>query len=111
MPGMDADNRRVYLHVGLYKTGTTFLQNLWRANRGRLAQQGVYYPGGRDGPVQVFAVSDLFGRRPTGGEDRIEGRWAELTEAVGASPHPVTLISDESLSLATVGEARRAAAG
>ncbi|HYJ66093.1 MAG TPA: hypothetical protein VEX15_00355 [Nocardioidaceae bacterium] len=108
---MDAGSRRIFLHVGLYKTGTTFLQNLWRANRGRLAQQGVYYPGGRDGPVQIFAVSDLFGRRPRGGEDRIEGRWDELTEAVGASPHPVTLISDESLSLATVGEARRAAAG
>jgi hypothetical protein len=111
MPDMDADSRRVYLHVGLYKTGTTYLQNLWRANRGRLAQQGVYFPGGRDGPVQVFAVSDLFGRRPRGGEDRIEGRWGELTEAVAASQHPAALISDESLSLATVGEARRAVAG
>jgi hypothetical protein len=111
MPGMAGGSRRVFLHIGLYKTGTTYLQNLWRANRGRLAQQGVSFPGGRKGPVQVFAVSDLFGRRPQGGEGRIEGRWAELTEAVAASSLPVTLISDESLSLATVGEARRAAAG
>jgi hypothetical protein len=109
---MARDNRCVFLHIGLYKTGTTYLQNLWRANRPQLKQQGVYFPGGGDGPAQVFAVSDLFGRRPAGGgEDRIEGRWPELTEAVGAAPHPTTLISDESLSLATVGEARRAVAG
>jgi hypothetical protein len=111
MPAMDPGGRRIYLHIGLYKTGTTYLQNLWRANRGRLAQQGVYYPGGRDGPVQVFAVSDLFGRRPQGGEDRIEGQWGQLTEAVAASEHAVALVSDESLSLASVGEARRAVAG
>ena len=109
---MSRDNRCVFLHIGLYKTGTTYLQNLWRANRSELARQGVYFPGGGDGPAQVFAVSDLFGRRPKGGgEDRIEGRWPELTSAVAATTHPTTLISDESLSLATVGEAKRAVAG
>jgi hypothetical protein len=109
---MTRDHRGVFLHIGLYKTGTTYLQNLWRANRAPLAKQGVYFPGGGDGPAQIFAVSDLFGRRPRGGgEERIEGRWQELTEAVAASSQPATLISDESLSLATVGEAKRAVAG
>jgi hypothetical protein len=111
MPCMTRDTRCVYLHIGLYKTGTTYLQNLWRANRKQLAEQGVHYPGGQDGPIQVFAVSDLFGRRPKGGEERIEGQWNELTAAVQASPDPITLISDESLSLATARDARKAVEG
>jgi hypothetical protein len=109
---MTRDSRCVYLHIGLYKTGTTYLQNLWRANRSQLTRQGVYFPGGGDGPAQVFAVSDLFGRRPRGGgEERIEGSWQQLTEAVARTSQPATLVSDESLSLATVREARRAVAG
>jgi hypothetical protein len=111
MPCMTRDTRCVYLHIGLYKTGTTYLQNLWRANRRQLAEHGVHYPGGPDGPIQVCAISDLFGRRPKGGEDRIEGQWGELTAAVQASPDPITLISDESLSLATARDARKVVEG
>ena len=31
------------LHIGLPKTGTTYLQTLFAANRSALAEQGIYY--------------------------------------------------------------------
>ena len=37
---------RVYLHVGLPKTATTYLQTILWANRDALEQQGVRLPGG-----------------------------------------------------------------
>ena len=37
--------RRVILHVGNHKTGTTFLQTLMWNNRAALRRQGVLYPG------------------------------------------------------------------
>lgn len=35
---------RVYLHIGASKTGTTYLQGLLYANRGRLAKSGMLFP-------------------------------------------------------------------
>lgn len=37
--------RRVVVHVGLPKTGTTYVQSVLWQNRRRLAEQGVLYPG------------------------------------------------------------------
>src|ERR671921_955550 len=37
--------RRVYLHIGLPKTGTTYLQTLMWNNHDELARQGVLLPG------------------------------------------------------------------
>jgi len=42
--GTSAVARRIYLHVGAPKTGTTFLQNMLHAHRDQLAQDGVLYP-------------------------------------------------------------------
>ena len=51
--------RRVVLHVGMHKTGTTYLQNLLRQNRRRLARRaGVYVPPGAR--KTVFASLDLI---------------------------------------------------
>ena len=38
--------RRVYLHVGAPKTGTTYLQDRLAANRNELARHDVHYPLG-----------------------------------------------------------------
>ena len=43
--GSTAMARRVYLHIGLPKTGTTYLQTLMWNNREVLAGQGVLLPG------------------------------------------------------------------
>ena len=41
MPG----SRRIYLHIGEPKTGTSFLQHAMWNNRDQLAAQGVVLPG------------------------------------------------------------------
>ena len=104
--------RQVFVHVGLHKTGTTYVQHLMRANREALRAQGVLYPGGEGFPSQIFAAWDLLGRRPqgTGGRDaRIAGAWAAMADAVAAVPiseAPVVYVCDEHLSLATSRQAR-----
>ena len=104
-----AAGRRVFLHIGLHKSGTTYVQNVCRANRAGLAEQGFHFPGGRGGPNHTFAVYDLFGRRPRGSEDdRISGQWDAITRDVLESPSATGLISEEALSLASQGQARKA---
>ena len=51
--GMSDDRvpARSYLHIGLHKTGTTYLQNLWRANREGMRAQHIEFPGGPGEPV------------------------------------------------------------
>ena len=102
----------LYLHVGMMKTGTTYLQNIWRANHEGLAEQDVFFPAGPGHPVQAFAVWDLVGRRPRGAvDDRITGQWKALTEDVSAHADQRVLISEEYLAAATPRQARRAVAG
>jgi hypothetical protein len=108
--GMSSNERKVFLHIGLHKTGTTYLQNMFRDNRDRLLEQGVHFPGGKGQAGQGFAVWDLLGRRPpTGqGDERIAGQWKSLVASVAEADAPTSLISEESLSLATVRQATRA---
>ncbi|MGH3496162.1 MAG: hypothetical protein ACRDP1_01680 [Nocardioidaceae bacterium] len=101
--------KTVFLHIGLHKSGTTYLQGVLRANRAALAAEGVHFPGGPGQPVHTFAVYDLFGRRPRGsGDDRISGQWQAMTELVLADPAPVSLLSEEATSLASPKQARAA---
>ncbi|MDQ3629459.1 MAG: hypothetical protein M3419_11745 [Actinomycetota bacterium] len=104
-----AIGHRVFLHIGLHKSGTTFLQNVCRANRDGLAAQGIHFPGGKGRPNHTFAVYDLFGRRPRGSEDdRISGQWDAITHDILESSSPTSLISEEALSLASPAQARKA---
>jgi hypothetical protein len=70
--------QRVVFHIGLMKSGTTFIQGRLNTNRERLAAQHVLFPG----PTwnrHVRAVSDLLGsgkRRP--------GSWNSLVDEINA---------------------------
>jgi hypothetical protein len=106
---MSAAPATVFLHIGLHKTGTTYLQNLLKANRAVLRSQDVYFPGGHGETQQAFAVWDLQGRRPRGVDDtRIGGSWDALVSAVGGCGAATALISEEHLSVSTGKQARRA---
>jgi hypothetical protein len=101
--------RRVYLHVGTPKSGTTYLQEvLWR-NREPLAAAGVLYPGDRpDG--QFLATLDLFGTSFHGHTDpAVPGAWDRLAEQVRAWPG-TSVISHEMLAPADPSTAARALA-
>lgn len=74
--------RRVVLHIGAMKSGTTYLQHRLLANTDVLAEQGVLFPRAGD-QGQMAAVQDVLGRKREGikPETRI-GRWDALLEAV-----------------------------
>jgi len=100
--------RRVYLHVGVPKTGTTHLQDvLWRS-RAALLTAGVSYPLERR--EQHFAAAmDLrkaawAGRR----NPAWDGTWARLAAAARSGGVPVAVLSSELLAAATPEQAAEA---
>lgn len=99
---------RVYLHIGAYKTGTTYLQSVLWASRERLAGRGVLIPG--EGPGrQSVAVGDLLGLSLRGTrESRFAGAWDDLAASVRSWSGHTSVVSMERLSLATKRQARRA---
>ena len=92
-----AGDRRVYLHVGLPKTGTTFLQTSLLRNRDALLEDGVLYPGG--GERMFLAAVDVRGSHKAWGRKRseVEGCWDALARR--ARDHEgVTVLSQELLA-------------
>jgi hypothetical protein len=68
--------QRVVFHIGLMKSGTTFIQGRLNTNRERLAAQQVLFPG----PTwnrHVRAVSDLLGS-----PKRKPGSWNSLVDEI-----------------------------
>ncbi|MBS46000.1 MAG: hypothetical protein CMH83_23060 [Nocardioides sp.] len=106
--------RRVVLHVGMPKSGTTYLQGRLRRNAGALAEHGVTVrrrperPGGRGGWDVVFrGALDLAGVGPGRGKDFTEGRWdlllahlADLEGTVVASDEAFSRADDEAVARA-----------
>ena len=66
-------SRKVTLHIGAMKTGTTYVQRMLGTNAKVLAEQGITYP--KPWSDQVEAVRDAL--KLQGGSHRgsIEGRW------------------------------------
>ena len=69
--------RRVVLHIGAMKSGTSYLQGLVLANRDLLAEQGVKVPG-KNWRAQVLAVSEVLERKRV--TTRREGAWRALVD-------------------------------
>ena len=72
----------VVLHVGVMKSGTSYLQRLLAANRSLLSDRGILFPG-RDWVDQVRGVSELLERKRVAAEPR-EGAWQGLVDELGA---------------------------
>lgn len=99
--------QRVYLHVGLPKTGTSFVQAVLFSSRSQLRDAGVLYPA-ENYDDHFFAGLDLQDlafngvRRP-----EAAGRWEELAEQVRTWPG-TSVLSSEVLAAATPEHAQRA---
>ncbi len=92
----------VVLHVGLPKTGTTYLQRLLADHRDVLRDAGVLYPFLRpgamfEGAVEVRGSAAKFGLDPA----KIAGTWAALCQRA-RDFDGTTVISHEVLAGATV---------
>jgi hypothetical protein len=82
---MTRPRRRVVLHVGLPKTGTTYLQALLATHREVLRDAGVLYPFVKPqamflGAVEVRGSRDKFGL----GEADVAGSWRALCDRARA---------------------------
>ena len=91
---------RAVLHVGLPKTGTSFVQGTMRANAELLATRGVHLPAA-DGEPLFLAVLHLTDRSQTWGRSSERGskHWSSVVaETRGRAG--TTVISSETLCLA-----------
>jgi len=98
---------RAVLHVGLPKTGTSFLQGVLRSNTEALGQHGVRLPES-EGQQLFLAVLYLTERSETWGRSADAGRraWGRISTDVRRRGG-TTVISSETLCLATDEQIRR----
>ena len=98
--------RRVLLHVGTPKTGTSYLQDVLFRNRRTLAGAGMLYPADRF-DAHFLAALDLM-RLPWGGlESEAIGAWDRLAEQVRRHDG-IAIISHEILAAASRSQVGRA---
>ena len=98
--------RKVLVHVGAPKTGTSFVQDLLFQNQERLAEMGVLYPADRF-DAHFLAALDLM-ELPWGGlEHQAVGAWERLAEQVRRWEGTV-IISHEILATASKQHVHRA---
>lgn len=90
--------RRVVLHVGVPKSGTSFLQATLRANADRLRGAGVAFPTQQHKGL-FHAALELTGNHPGWGvpQRRVKGSWARLCREARAF-EGTTVFSNELFS-------------
>ena len=105
---MAGARRRIYLHIGEPKTGTTFLQRALWNNRGWLAARGVTLPGYKR-QDHSRASRDLRGTPRAAGDpaDPWTGEWDVLAGQALHAPE-TAIISDEVLVACNPPQADRA---
>ncbi len=99
-------SKRVLLHVGTPKTGTSYFQDVLFRNRRRLAVAGIHYPADRF-DAHFLAALDLM-RLPWGGlETQAVGAWDRLAGQVRRASG-TSIISHEILATASRSQVGRA---
>ena len=98
--------RRVIMHVGVPKTGTSYVQDKLFNNPVPLAEQGIAYPAERH-DAQFLAALDLMQLTWGGLEREAVGSWQRLVDAVVAAPG-TAVISHEILGFASRAHVERA---
>ncbi|WP_299693457.1 glycosyltransferase family 2 protein [uncultured Tateyamaria sp.] len=103
LPARDQPQRRLVLHIGLHKTGTTFVQHHLLHHRDALARAGVLVPEtgfDRAVPGRRGALSGHQGlvRALRDGDDAL---WRAFHDEVSASPARTVVLSAENLSFPT----------
>ena len=98
--------KRVILHVGTPKTGTSYVQDVLFRNRRALALAGIHYPADRF-DAHFLAALDLM-RLPWGGlEHEAVGAWDRLAAEVRGK-RGTSIISHEILATASRSQVGRA---
>jgi hypothetical protein len=98
--------RRVLVHVGAPKTGTSYVQDVLYLNRDHLAAQGILYPAERF-DEHFLAALDLMDLHWGGLETQAVGAWDRLAERIRDWPG-TAIVSHEILATASRQQVRRA---
>jgi len=77
---------RAVLHIGLMKSGTSFIQRQLFANQATLRERGVVVPG-QGWDDQVRGVTDVLGRQSVGIGPNA-GTWRRLVDELAATDGP-----------------------
>ncbi|WP_434740390.1 hypothetical protein [Micromonospora sp. SH-82] len=97
--------RRVFLHVGAPKTGSTYVQDVLWGNRAALKRAGILLPGTAAAHDQAMTdLREVTWRDPAGG-----WTWDRLVDRAARWPGDV-IVSNEGLGAATAEQAARAVA-
>jgi len=105
----DLPSKKVFLHIGAPKSGTTFVQGvLWR-NAGALYEAGVQLPGGSFA-AHVSATRDLRGLVPEEDDPSNDwtGTWDRLVTEITESEAHTAVISNEVICAVDEEQAKRA---
>jgi hypothetical protein len=98
--------RKVIVHVGAPKTGTSFVQDLLFASRARLGAMGICYPADRF-DAHFLAALDLMQLTWGGLEREAVGAWDRLAAQVREWPD-TAIVSHEILATASRAHVARA---
>ncbi len=97
----------LYIHIGLPKTGTTYLQTALWEGRAALAAQGCLVPGDQRAS-SWRAASDVLGRRPKGADARhVSGAWDAMARQIRDWTGQRVVFSEELLVTATRRQVQR----
>lgn len=99
--------RKVFVHIGAPKTGTTYVQDRLYLNRGELEEHGVSYPVGLHEDMFAAAL-DLIDRGWGGQRDESKGQWNALMKRVRRSSADTIVLSHEILAAARHDQVERA---
>ena len=94
-------NRRLVIHAGFHKSGTTALQEAFDAQSDQLREAGIIYPNiGRKAHHRVaWALSEkTWGWSKRGGERTSRKQWTSLVKAVNSSDAETIVVSSEFFS-------------
>ncbi len=101
--------KRVFIHIGAPKTGTTYLQYVLKQNRGAMKKAGVLYPRVAGGDAHHTAMWDLrrtWERREFGSD--IRGHWDDAVRKAANWKGHTVVFSSELFVYANKATAKRA---
>src|SRR5690349_15769009 len=98
----------VFLHIGLPKTGTTYLQDVLWSQQDLLAEEGLLLPG-RGHREHLWAALEVMGRPVERRHPDAPGAWQRLVDDVRRHDGPA-VITHEFLCGASSDQAARAVA-
>lgn len=97
----------VFVHIGAFKTGTSYLQGRLAAARTDLAAAGMLCPGERGFKDQVRGLNHVLGRTDGTGRRARRKHWDGLVATIHGWDGPAAVLSFEFLSLARSRQVQR----